>query len=87
LGGLAQFFLAALAFIIQLKAYSSGTHELAPYIGGKNKAVQTGAVIIVKLEYLLHPLAALSLWIEDLSDFSSCLSVEDIYRQSPMRQE
>lgn len=63
-GGLAQFFLAALALIVQLKAYFVWrAHELAPYIAGKNEAVQTGAVIIVTLEYLLHPLAALSLYL------------------------
>ena len=63
-GGLAQFFLAALAFIIQLKAYFvRRAHELVPYIAGKNEAVQTGAVIIVTLEYLLHPLASLSLYL------------------------
>ena len=63
-GGLAQFFLAALAFIVQLKAYFvRRAHELAPYIAGKNEAVQTGTVIIVTLEYLLHPLGALSLYL------------------------
>lgn len=38
-------------------------NELAPYIAGKNNAVQTGAVIIVTLEYLLHPLALLLLYL------------------------
>lgn len=76
-GGLAQFFLAALAFIIQLKAYFvRRAHELAPYIAGKNDAVQTGTVIIVTLEYLLHPLAALSLYlaIEGLFRFMAGLT-------------
>ncbi|HZS25942.1 MAG TPA: hypothetical protein VFB76_01830 [Candidatus Angelobacter sp.] len=63
-GGLAQFFLAALALIIQLKVYFvRRAHELAPYIAGKNEAVQTGTVIIVTLEYLLHPLALLWLYL------------------------
>ena len=63
-GGLAQFFLAALVFIVQLKAYFiRRSHELAPYIAGKSEAVQTGTVIIVTLEYLLHPLASFSLYL------------------------
>ncbi|HET9282001.1 MAG TPA: hypothetical protein VFR24_08575 [Candidatus Angelobacter sp.] len=63
-GGLAQFFLAALAFIVQLKVYFvRRSHELAPYIAGKSEVVQTGTVILVTLEYLLHPLALLSLYL------------------------
>jgi len=47
-----------------LKAYFvRRANELAPYIAGKNNAVQTGAVIIVTLEYLLHPLALLLLYL------------------------
>jgi hypothetical protein len=56
-GGLAQFFLAALAWIIQLEAYFiHRAHDLAPYLGGASDAVQGAATIVVLFEFLIHPL-------------------------------
>lgn len=85
--GLAQFFLAALALIVQLKAYFVWrAHELAPYIAGKNEAVQTGTVILVTLEYLLHPLALLLLYlaIEGLIRFIAGLVSAEVLPSFPV---
>jgi hypothetical protein len=62
-GGLVQFFLAGLAFIIQLKAYFiRRAHELAP-LAGASDAVQGAATLVVLLEFLIHPLAFLSFYL------------------------
>jgi hypothetical protein len=63
-GGLAQFFLAAWAFLIQLKVYMVlRAQQLAPHVTGQGPAVQAGLTVVVFLEFLLHPLSLLLLYL------------------------
>jgi hypothetical protein len=63
-GGLGQFFLTSLAFLIQLKAYFiRRAHELAPQLGGASGAVQGAATVVVLLEFLAHPVPFLSFYL------------------------
>lgn len=80
-GGLAQFFLASLALIIQLKAYFTyRAHQLAPQIAGTSDTVQAGATIVVLFEFLIHPLSALLLYlaIEGFIRFVAGLTVGEV---------
>ncbi|HEY7402361.1 MAG TPA: hypothetical protein VIB39_02480 [Candidatus Angelobacter sp.] len=63
-GGLAQFFLASWAFLIQLKAYLvHRAQQIAPQVTGQGEVVQAGITAIVVLEFLLHPLSLLLLYV------------------------
>ncbi len=84
-GGLAQFFLASLAFLLQLKAYFiRRAHELAPQLSGASDAVQGAATIIVLLELLIHPLPFLSFYlaIEGFIRFMAGLTVGEVVPSS-----
>jgi hypothetical protein len=81
-GGLIQFFLAGLAFIIQLKAYFiQRAQELAPHLAGKNEAVQSGATVFVVLEYFIHPLSLVLFYlaIEGFFRFMSGFSAGEVF--------
>lgn len=63
-GGLAQFFLATLLLVIRFKGYfARRAHELAPQTAGTTEVVQAGLAVIVTLEFILHPLSALLLYL------------------------
>jgi hypothetical protein len=62
--GLAQLLLAGLLFLVRLKAYFVlRAHQMAPQLAGASDAVQAGATVVVTLEYLIHPLAFLLLYL------------------------
>ena len=80
-GGLAQFLLAGLLFLVRLKIYFvARAQQLAPYIAGKSDAVQAGAAVVVTLEYLIHPLGLFLLYmtIEGMVRFAGGLFAGEI---------
>lgn len=63
-GGLAQFFLAAMALVLRFKTYFAlRAQQLAPQIAGGTEVFQSGVAIIVMFEYLIHPLSLLLLYL------------------------
>ena len=73
-GGLAQFSLAGLTFIVRFKAYFAvRAQQLAPHMAGSGEVFQAGTAVIVTLEYLLHPLSLVLLYlmVEGLLRFMS----------------
>jgi hypothetical protein len=63
-GGLAQFFLFALVLALQFKNYFAyRAQQLAPHMDGTNEVVQAGFAVIVTLEFLIHPLSLLLLYL------------------------
>jgi hypothetical protein len=79
--GLAQFLLAALLFLVRLKAYFVlRAQQIAPQMAGASDTVQAGAVVIVTLEYLIHPLSLFLLYLtmEGLIRFMGGLITSEI---------
>ena len=79
--GLAQFLLVGLLFLVRLKAYFVvRAQQVAPYIAGKSDTVQAGAAVIITLEYLIHPLSLLLLYltIEGLIRFMGGLFADEV---------
>jgi hypothetical protein len=63
-GGLAQLLLAGLALILGLKRYFAWrAHGMAAQIAGSNETGQAILVVVVALEYFLHPLSLLLLYL------------------------
>ena len=63
-GGLAQQLLAAVALILGFKQYFIWrAHSMAAHTAGSNETGQAIAVIVIALEYLLHPLSLFLLYL------------------------
>jgi hypothetical protein len=63
-GGLAEFFLAALALVLGFKKYFvMRAQQMAPQMTGTTEVFQSGIAVIVFFEYLLHPLSLLLLYL------------------------
>jgi hypothetical protein len=80
-GGLAQFFLFALALALQFKNYFAyRAQQLAPHMDGTNEVVQAGFAVIVTLEFMIHPLSVLLLYlaIEGLVRFAGGLVAAEV---------
>jgi hypothetical protein len=79
--GLAQFLLAGLLFLVRLKAYFVvRAQQIAPQMAGASDTVQAGAAVIITLEYLIHPLSFLLLYLamEGLVRFMGGLITSEI---------
>ena len=62
-GGLAQFLLAAFLLLVRLKThFVLRAQQLGPHIAGSNETGQTIIVLIVFLDFLIHPLSLLLLY-------------------------
>jgi hypothetical protein len=80
-GGLAQFLLAGLVFLVRLKSYFFlRAHQLAPRIAGSNETGQTIIAVIVVFEYSIHPVSLFLLYlaIEGLVRFMGGLITGEI---------
>jgi hypothetical protein len=63
-GGLAQFLLAALLLLMRLKShFVLRAQQLGPHITGSNETGQTIIAAIVVLDFLIHPLSLLLLYL------------------------
>jgi hypothetical protein len=63
-GGAAQFLLIALVLIVQLKVYFvAQSQQLAPRLQGSNETGQAIITVMVVLEFLLHPLSLILLYL------------------------
>jgi hypothetical protein len=62
--GLLQFLLFALVSALRYKSYFiSRAAQLAPHIAGAGEIIQSGMAILVSLEYLVHPISALLIYL------------------------
>lgn len=80
-GGLAQFLLAALFLLMRLKShFVLRAQQLGPHIAGSNETGQTIIAVIVFLDFLIHPLSLLLLYlaIEGLVRFVGGFAVGEI---------
>jgi hypothetical protein len=82
-GGLAQLLLAGLTLILGLKQYFAWrAHGMAAQIAGSNETGQAILIVVVALEYFLHPLSLLLLYlaIEGSMRFVGGLITSEIVR-------
>jgi hypothetical protein len=80
-GGLAQFLLAALLLIIDLKRhFVLRAQQFGPHMAGSNETGQAIVALIVFLDFLIHPLSLLLLYlaIEGLVRFAGGLITAEI---------
>jgi hypothetical protein len=80
-GGLAQFLLAALFLLMRLKShFVLRAQQLGPHMAGSNETGQAIVALIVFLDFLIHPLSLLLLYLatEGLVRFAGGLITEEI---------
>ena len=80
-GGLAQFLLAAFVLLMRLKShFVLRAQQLGPHIAGSNETGQAIIAFIVVLDFLIHPLSLLLLYlaIEGLVRFAGGLITGEI---------
>jgi len=80
-GGLLQFLLSGFLLAVGFKSYFVlRTHQLRPHVSGTSEVIEAGLVVFIALEYLVHPLPFLLLYltIEGLVRFIGGLITREI---------
>ena len=80
-GGLLQFLLAGFALALGFKSYFVlRAHQLHPHVSGTTEVTEAGIVVFLVIEYLIHPLAFLLLYltVEGLVRFGGALVTGEV---------
>ena len=80
-GGLMQLFLAGFALALGFKSYFVlRAHQLHPHVSGTTEVTEAGIVVFLALEYLVHPLSFLLLYltVEGLVRFAGGLVTGEV---------
>jgi hypothetical protein len=85
--GLAQFLLLAYVTLLRfLEFFAMRARQLAPHLAGASGKVQSGAAIIIALEFLIHPTSILLLYLtfEGIVRFAAGLVAEEVVPSLPV---
>ncbi|HET9837683.1 MAG TPA: hypothetical protein VFR84_05555 [Candidatus Angelobacter sp.] len=80
-GGLAQFLIAAFVLLVRFKSYFVlRAQQYGPHIGGTTEVIEAGIAVFITLEYLVHPVSFLLLYlaIEGLARFAGGLIAAEV---------
>jgi hypothetical protein len=80
-GGLLQFLLAGFALVLGFKSYFTlRAHQLGPHVSGMTEVIEAGVVVFIALEYLVHPLSFVLLYLagEGLVRFAGGLITAEV---------
>lgn len=85
--GLAQFLLLAYVTLLRFLAFfAMRARQLAPHLAGTSETVQAGAAVIITLEFLIHPVSILLVYLalEGMVRFVAGLVAEEIVPSLPV---